>query len=152
MTKDFKDHAAACRFLNEIGIISQLSGNAFERALPDDMTLPQFSVLNHFQRLGGEWTPLRLSRAFQVTKGAMTNTLAHLERKGFVAVRPNEKDGRSKQVSLTETGSAAHRRALQAAAPLLDELLGEFPAGELAAALPLLEHMRAWLDEKRNAN
>ena len=142
----------ATAFFSEIFMADQLARSRLAKALPKGMELSHFSVLNHLARSHEERTPAQLAQAFHVTRGAMTNTLAHLERKGFVAVRPNEKDGRSKQVSLTETGSAAHRRALQAAAPLLDELLGEFPAGELAAALPLLEHMRAWLDEKRNAN
>lgn len=149
MTETRDTRAAAFRFLNEIGIIAQLSGNALERTLPNGMTIAQFSVLNHFVRLGGESTPLRLARAFQVTKGAMTNTLRHLEDKGFITVRPNEKDGRSKQVSITAAGKDAHARALKAVEPMLDELLGQFGANEMAEALPLLSRMRNWLDERR---
>lgn len=44
--------AMAFRVLNEIGIISQLATTAFERAMPQGMTLAQFTVLNHFVRLG----------------------------------------------------------------------------------------------------
>jgi hypothetical protein len=40
----------AFRVFNEIGIIEQLSRNLFERVLPDGLTLPQFTVLNHFVR------------------------------------------------------------------------------------------------------
>ncbi|MCY0154387.1 hypothetical protein OEG86_21580 [Hoeflea alexandrii] len=42
-----KDMEALFGFFNEIGIISQLSGHAFEKAMPEGMTLAQFSVLNH---------------------------------------------------------------------------------------------------------
>ena len=73
---------------NEIGIISQLSSNRLERVLPEGMSVAQFSVLNHLVRLGGSWAPSRLARAFQVTKGAMTNTLQRLEAQGLIRSRP----------------------------------------------------------------
>lgn len=145
-----RDAATAFRFFTEIGIIAQLSGNALERLLPDAMTLPQFSVLNHFVRLGGEPTPLQLARAFQVTKGAMTNTLGHLQRKGFVSVRPDDKDGRSKRVSITEAGRAAHQRSTQVIAPELKAITEVFSSERLADGLPLLEEMRAWMDRRRD--
>ena len=85
-------------FFNEIGIIAQLSGNAFEKVMTGGMTLSQFSVLNHLARLGGNRTPLQIARAMQVTKGTMTNTLGHLERARHISVRPDERDGRSKRV------------------------------------------------------
>ena len=59
---------------NEIGIGNQLSSTRFERALPKGLTTSQFSVLNNFVRLGGTRSPKQLANAFQVTKGAMTNT------------------------------------------------------------------------------
>ena len=145
-----RDAAVVFRFFNEIGIIAQLSGNALERLLPDAMTLPQFSVLNHFVRLGGEPTPLQLARAFQVTKGAMTNTLGHLQRKGFVSVRPDDKDGRSKRVSITVAGRAAHQRAMAIVAPEFKVVAEVFSSERLAEGLPLLEEMRAWLDKRRD--
>lgn len=150
MNDDTPDNALAFRFLNEIGIIAQLSGNGFGKLLPEGMTLPQFSVLNHFVRLGGERTPLELARAFQVTKGAMTNTLAHLHGKGEIAIRPDRVDGRSKRVSITPQGRVAHQRALASVTPEIGVFLAQFPAERLAAALPLLEEVRAWLDQRRN--
>ena len=57
------------RLLTEIGIIEQLARNQLERNLPDQLTMSQFVVLNHLVRLGGAWSPLRLAKAFQVTKG-----------------------------------------------------------------------------------
>ncbi|MEQ1783915.1 MAG: helix-turn-helix domain-containing protein, partial [Hyphomonadaceae bacterium] len=86
------------RLFTEIGIINQLSSNRLERELPDGMSLAQFGVLNHFVRLGGQWAPTRLARAFQVTKGAMTNTLQRLEAQGLVKVVPDPKDARAKLV------------------------------------------------------
>ncbi|MCE3289998.1 MAG: MarR family transcriptional regulator, partial [Caulobacter sp.] len=76
--------------LTEIGIISQLSNAALERSLPEGMSAAQFGVLTHFMRRGGEKSPAQLAKAFQVTKGAMTNTLQRLEAQGFVRVVGDE--------------------------------------------------------------
>lgn len=141
----------AFRFLTEIGIIAQLSGAAFEKAMPEGMTLPQFSVLNHLARLGGDWTPLRLANAMQLTKGAMTNTLGHLSRKGFVAIRPDDSDGRSKLVTLTQAGLAARDRTIAALAPELQALVAGVTPQTLAEATPLLEQVRRFLDRRREA-
>ena len=70
----------------EIGIIDQLTTARLERSLPDGMSVAQFKVLTHFCRRGGAETPAQLARAFQVTKGAMTNTLQRLEAQGFVDI------------------------------------------------------------------
>ncbi|WP_083656351.1 MarR family winged helix-turn-helix transcriptional regulator [Mongoliimonas terrestris] len=144
------DHALAFRLLNEIAIIAQLSGTSFERAMPGTMTLPQFVVLNHLTRLGGDRTPLQIANAMQVTKGAMTNTLGHLERAGWIAVRPDPKDGRSKRVDITGAGRAAHGDAIRQLQPELAFLVGEIGPEPIAAALPFLERLRALLDRRRD--
>ena len=73
------DLQIAYGFFNEIGIIGQLSSNQMQRAMPHDLTQSQFSVLNWFVRVDTQATPGRLAKAFQVTKGAMTNTLHKLK-------------------------------------------------------------------------
>jgi DNA-binding MarR family transcriptional regulator len=52
-----------------------------QQNLPAGLTVSQFSVLNWFIRVDNVATPGRLSTAFQVTKGAMTNTLKKLHEK-----------------------------------------------------------------------
>lgn len=141
---------AMFRFFNEIGIIAQLSGNAFEKVMTGGMTLPQFSVLNHLVRLGGDRTPLQIARAMQVTKGTMTNTLGHLQRAGHITIRPDARDGRSKRVDITAKGRAARDEAIDAMAPELAWLAQQLPASDVEAALPLLERVRKLLDERRN--
>lgn len=141
--------AAYFRLFNEIGIIAQLSGNKLERVLPEGMSLAQFSVLNHFCRLGGAWSPTRLAAAFQVTKGAMTNTLQRLEAQGLVSVRPDGDDARAKVVEITDAGRAAREAAVQATVPILAQLAGLVPLADVKAALPFLEFVRKTLDENR---
>jgi len=148
--RDDDDLATVFRFFNEIGIIAQLSGTAFERAMPDGMTLSQFVVLNHLTRLGGNRTPVQIARAMQVTKGAMTNTIGHLSRAGLITVVPDGKDGRAKRVDITDRGRAARQAAIDAMTPDLRAVAGAIAPSALAAVLPILERARAFLDARRD--
>jgi len=144
------DQATAFEFFNEIGIIGQLGSNRMQRALPHGLNQSQFSVLNWFVRVDDQATPTRLARAFQVTRGAMTNTLAKLSSKGFIEVAPDPESGRSKIVTLTAEGRIAREAALAALGGDLDEFLAAFPAGRLKKVLPLLREARAYLDAARD--
>lgn len=137
------------RLFKEIGLVAQLSNNMLERLLPKGMTLAQFAVLHHLKREGGNQTPIQLARAMQVTKGAMTNTIGHLERAGYVTVTPDERDGRSKRINLTEAGWAARAAAAEAIKPRLTQLATVFDSGEMGGMLPLLRGVREVLDEQR---
>ena len=137
-------------FFNEIGIIEQLSRSRFERVLPDGLRISQFAVLNHFVRLGGEPRPAELARAFQVTKGAMTNTLGRLEARGLIEVRPDPADGRAKRVRITEAGRRMREACLAALAPAIAELGQDFDPAEFAQALPFLQRLRAYMDKARD--
>ncbi len=134
---------------NEIGIIEQLARTRMSHALPEGLQVSHFAVLNHFARLGGEKSPAQLARAFQVTKGAMTNTVQKLERAGYVSVRPDGADGRRKLVSLTPEGRAMRDRAIAAIVPAFELVTREIGAERLRAALPVLRDLRILLDAKR---
>lgn len=151
MSENAPDDPLVFAFFNEIGIIEQLARNAFERVMPDGLRLPHFSVLNHFVRLGGERSPGELARAFQVTKGAMTNTLQRLEARGLIALRPDPRDGRAKLVAITPAGRQVREQAVAALAPQIAALAARFPEAEFARALPFLREVRAYLDRERNA-
>lgn len=137
------------RFFNEIGIINQLATNAFESCLPKGLTVSQFSVLNWFVRVDKQATPGRLATAFMVTKGAMTNTLKRLEDKGLIEVRPDETSGRRKLVTMTTLGLEVRQEALQTLEPLLKELAADLPKSKFVEAMPFLELVRVYLDERR---
>jgi DNA-binding MarR family transcriptional regulator len=133
----------------EIGIIDQLVTTRLERSLPAGLSAAQFGVLTHFSRRGGAETPVQLARAFQVTKGAMTNTLQRLEAQGFVDIVPDQADGRRKLVSLTAEGAAAYEQAVELLRPYFSDLRDAFTPEEFDAALPFLRALRIWLDENR---
>jgi DNA-binding MarR family transcriptional regulator len=145
------DDPIAFRVFNEIGIISQLAGTMFERVMPDGMTLAQFTVLNHFVRLGGVKSPVELARAFQVTKGTMTSTLQKLEARGYIVVTPDPEDGRGKCVSITAKGTKARNAAITALSPLIARLGAHETAASFPALLPPLAALREFLDKERRA-
>lgn len=137
------------RFFTEVGIIEQLARAALEHALPDDLKMSQFIVLNHLVRLGGDWNPARLANAFQVTKGAITNSLQRLESRGLVRIVPDPNDGRGKLVSLTAKGRSKREQCVRSIQPLLAELQRTFGEQRFVEVLPLLEEVRRYLDERR---
>jgi DNA-binding MarR family transcriptional regulator len=134
---------------NELGIIQQLARAEFERMLPDGLHLSHFSVLNRFVRLERTASPAQLADAFQVTRGAMTNTVGWLERHGLVTVSPDPADGRAKIVAITPAGRRMRDKAVAALAHAAQRLEAEFPADEIARHLPFLQRLRIYLDENR---
>jgi len=143
--------AITLRALTLIAIIAQLSETALTRALEDGLSLAGFGVLNHFVVRGVKGqNPAALAQAFQVTKGAMTNTLKRLEARRYVAISADPDDARAKIVRLTARGRAAHARALAALKPELDALLGVIPARAFANALPFLTDLKDRLDAARD--
>lgn len=139
------------RVLTLIGIISQLSDAALQRKLEDGLSLAGFRVLHHFviRDVEGQ-SPSSLASAFQVTKGAITNTLQRLEALGYVRVDDDPADGRGKIARITKRGRAARDRALMAIAPEVMALLGQMSAAEFSAAAPFLEKLKATLDAARD--
>lgn len=145
-TADLND---AYSFFNEINIIAQLSANQMDRQMPQGLNQSQFGVLNWFVRVDDEATPGRLARAFQVSKGAMTNTLGKLAAKGFVSITADPTSGRRKLVRLTPSGRQARDAAVAATFPLLEAFLEEFGIARIRRQLPQLQRIRAYLDTAR---
>lgn len=140
----------AFRVFNEIGIINQLAATVFERVMPDGMTLAQFTVLNHFVRLGGRRRPTDLARAFQVTKATMTSTLQRLAAKDLVAILADDTDGRGRRVEITDKGRAMHADCIARLGPKLDAIVAAVGAAAFTDAVEPLTHLRAGLDTMRD--
>jgi len=137
-------------FFIEVGILTQLSRALFEARLPDGFNLPQFTVLNHLVRVRDGQTPVVLARAFQVAKTSMTHSLAVLERHGLVDIRPNERDGRSKCVFITQAGRSFRQQAIESVVPDMAAIAAEYPVDRLAQILPILTEFRQVMDRMRD--
>ena len=122
----------------------------FEARLEQGFLLPHFSVLNHLIRVGDGTTPLQLSRAFQVPKASMTHTLAGLVKAGYIEMRENSQDKRSKLVFITESGREFRDAAIQGLQPDVDELAQRFSEDDAEALIPALRRLREIMDELRD--
>ena len=133
-------------FFAHVAMVGQRANLRLERVLPEALSMAGFGVLSHLTLWGGEPTPHQLAQAFQVTKGAMTNTLQRLEARGYVRLGDDADDGRKKRVALTPGGQTAYQEALACVRPHIEALRGAFEPTEFEAALPFLRRLRAWLD------
>ncbi|MEO0484799.1 MAG: MarR family transcriptional regulator [Pseudomonadota bacterium] len=135
---------------NEIGIINQLSRAFLEERLPDGVLSTHFSVLNHLIRVNDGTTPKRIASAFQVPKNSMTHTLAGLEARGLIEMRPHETDKRSKTIWITDAGRQFRDEAIATLARDMLPILPEMDASDLAQTTAFLRHVREVLDKARD--
>ncbi|KAJ55988.1 MarR family transcriptional regulator [Actibacterium mucosum KCTC 23349] len=134
----------------EAGIINQIGTTFLEKRLSDGLLASHFGVVNHLMRVRDGATPLELARAFQVPKTTMTHTLAGLEKHGFVQMRPNPDDKRSKQVWLTDAGRAFRDETLAAVGPIFAEIARRFDRKDAEDILPTLTAFRQMIDQLRD--
>ena len=137
----------AAALFSELLIADQMARNRLSRVLPKGMELSHFGVLNLLARLHEERTPPQLARAFHVTRGAMTNTLAKLEWAGYIHIRPDWDDARRKFVSLSPAGQRARDAALGALTPLIAEVVENVGPDRARLVIPVLRALRQTLEE-----
>ena len=113
----------AVALFSEIFTADQLARNRLSRALPKGMELSHLAVLNHLARMDGERTAAQLAASFHLTRGAMSNTLARLERAGHIHVRPDWDDARRKFVAISPAGRRARDDAIAAVSPIIAQVV-----------------------------
>ena len=128
---------------SEILALDQLLRSRISKGLPKGMELSHFSVLNHLANLGTERSPAQLAKSFNLTRGAMTNTLAKLEWAGYVHIRPDWDDARRKQVVISPAGRAARDHAFAQIGPIMTKAIGSAGVEKRKNVLPVLRELRA---------
>ena len=146
MTKSPRSDLANVLF-SELLMADQLARNRLSKVLPRGMELSHFGVLNLLARMQAERTPAELARAFHVTRGAMTNTLAKLEWAGYVHIRPDWDDARRKMVAISPAGRAARDAALAAISPLIDDIVQTLGEERVRQTVPVLRELRLRLEQ-----
>lgn len=136
-----EDSLAAALF-SEMLVGEQLIRARLSRALPKGMELSHFAVLDYLAGSREERTPAEIARAFHLTRGAVSNTLARLEWAGHVHIRPDWDDARRKRVALSPSGRAARDAALTALRPVLGDAVRAIGPARVRAALPVLRELR----------
>lgn len=147
MTSSSGTDSLAVALFSEIFMADQLARNRLTKALPKGMEISHFSVLNHLARSGEERSPAQLARAFNVTRGAMTNTLNKLEWAGHIHIRPDWDDARRKFVSISPAGKGARDAALAVITPILNQVVEAIGQDKVKNALPVLREMRIRLED-----
>lgn len=140
MSKSSDDLAVS--LFSEILVVEQLARTSVARVLPKGMELSHFSVLNHLAHSATERSPAQLAKTFNLTRGAMTNTLHKLEWAGWVHIRPDWDDARRKMVAISPSGQSARNAALAAIAPLISDVVTSVGEDKVRTALPVLREMR----------
>lgn len=135
----------AAALFSELFMADQLARNRLSKALPRGMELSHFSVLNHLANIDEPRSPARLAEVFQLTRGAMTNTLHKLEWAGHIHVNPDWDDARRKQVVISPSGRAARDAAVAAVTPLIAEIVGIIGPDKIKSTLPILRELRTQL-------
>lgn len=104
---------------------------------PCGLTVSQRSVLVHIARATSA-TMSELAHAMVLDRSALTRNLGPLVREGYVVLRPDPHDRRSRQVSLTESGKsklAQSNRLWRKAQDRFESVYGVDRAAALRVAL-----------------
>jgi DNA-binding MarR family transcriptional regulator len=139
------------RALSWIGIIEQLQRNRAERLLrPLGLSYAEFAMLSHFSHghppaktVGG------IAADMQLLQPAVTKTAAKLLARGALKAGANERDGRSRLLTLTARGRALFERAVTRLAPDIAALFEGWSAGDVARLFEGLDRLKARLDAAR---
>lgn len=124
-----------------MGLRLTLLHRAFRRQLDErlqaqGLTGVQFGVLSQLRRLqcGGqrEINQRDLEGAMQVTHPTMTEIIKRLEKQGFVACAPSERDRRFKSIRPTEKAAALHQELHELDESVFRELCRGFTPEEVA--------------------
>ena len=113
----------ATELFSELFMAEQLARHQLARALPKGMELSQFSVLNHLSGTTDSRTPAQIARTFNLTKGAITNTLRKLEWAGHINVNPDWDDARRKLITISPSGRMARNSALEKIDTISEKLI-----------------------------
>lgn len=135
----------AVALFGEIFMVDQLARARLGKALPKGMEISHFSILNHLAHVNRERSPAQLAAVFNLTRGAITNTLKKLEAAGHIHIRPDWDDARRKHVAISPAGIEARDMALAAIAPVIDGVVSAIGADKARAALPVLRELRMQL-------
>jgi|TARA_B110000093_G_scaffold57118_1_gene61528 DNA-binding MarR family transcriptional regulator len=133
---------------SEILALDQLLRSKIAKGLPKGMELSHFSLLNHLAHIGTERTPADLAKSFNLTRGAISNTLGKLEWAGYVHIRPDWDDARRKQVVISPSGRTARDYAFAQIGPILADATEASGTEDLKNILPALRRLRTNLAKK----
>ena len=140
------------QILNYVGIVDQLITTQANRILAAErLPLVQFSMLTHFSHEPERARSVsETAAAFQVPQPGITRLFQRLVKKGYLAVRASDADGRVRRHVLTPKGAAAQRRAVARLMPEIARIFADWSAADIAALHRRLFRLKSWLDADRD--
>jgi DNA-binding MarR family transcriptional regulator len=135
-----------------IGVVNQLTTTRFNQMMAEsNLPLPQFIMLNHFKRkpLQG-YTITQLASAFQANQPAITKTVQHLVKKGYLDIQVSKEDKRVKYHFITKVGLEAHQKAIDCILPDAQLIFTEWSVEEIDTLHQSLFRLKNWLDDHRD--
>ena len=132
----------ASLFFSEITMVDQLIRNRVNRVLPKELALSQFMLLNYLATVSEERRPSHLAKLFQLTKGAMTNTLGKLESAGYIHITPDWEDARKKLIVISPAGRKAREDSLKLIEPVIQEVVETIRTEKMLIVLPIMRDLR----------
>ncbi len=136
----------AIALFSEMLASEQLMRGRLSRALPKGMELSHFVMLNYLSNQTRERSPAQLAKIFNLTKGAMTNTLGKLENYGYIHIRPDWDDARKKLVSISNAGDRARDEAVLSITPIFEDVMSGLSKDRLREGLRFLREFRSALE------
>ncbi|NJL89535.1 MAG: MarR family transcriptional regulator [Coleofasciculaceae cyanobacterium SM2_1_6] len=135
-----------------IAVTNQLTTTRFNHLMTENsLPLPQFSMLNHFSRNPQQGqTVTQLTSAFQANQPAITKTVQHLIKKGYLDVQGSQEDKRVKYHFITKAGLEAHRQAIAHIMPDAQLIFAEWSPEEVDTLHQSLFRLKNWLDDHRD--
>jgi len=98
---------------------------------------------------GCDAAQIELAQAMQVTKGAMSNTVARLLDTGYITVQADPNDCHAMRVGLGAEGRRARDRAVDKLDRALDGGVAVMSAREVGHTLESKRKLRVWFDKQR---
>ena len=135
----------ASLFFSEITMVDQLIRNKVNRILPKELALSQFMLLNYLATVSEERRPSYLAKLFQLTKGAMTNTLGKLESAGYIHITPDWEDARKKCIVISPAGRKVREDSLKLIEPVIQEVVETIGVEKMLIVLPIMRDLRTVL-------
>jgi len=146
MPNSSNDGLITVALFSEVLASEQLMRGRLSRALPKGMELSHFVMLDYLSRQNRERSPAELARTFNLTKGALTNTLSKLEKYGYIHIRPDWDDARKKLVLISNAGDRARDKSVLAITPVLEDVMAKLDKYRLRDGLRFLRELREALD------
>jgi DNA-binding MarR family transcriptional regulator len=118
-------------------------------ALPkeDEMNLASFTLLYYIKEHGGDLNGEKIRNELSITKPAVSQMLASLEKKGFITREINKENRRCIILSLTEKGSLFIEKTQQETEKRLAGIIKRFGENETRRLITLINRFLSIMED-----